>query len=93
MEKQLGETAPYLKELLENLLSIISLLQTHQVNVFYEAVGWMVAAEGNPAVRKEWLQKTMQKPNEVWKHGMQLASTDVKAILQGSAGGRSVYIT
>ena len=48
---QVGETEPFISELLTGLTATIQDLETHQIHMFYEAVGGMVAADtGEPAL-------------------------------------------
>lgn len=42
---QLGESQPFVAELLDNLAPTIQDLQPHQVHSFYESVGLMIGAE------------------------------------------------
>jgi exportin-1 len=42
---QLGESQPFVAELLDNLAATIQDLQPHQVHSFYESVGLMIGAE------------------------------------------------
>lgn len=43
--QQVGETEPFISELLTGLTGTIQDLETHQIHMFYEAVGAMIAAE------------------------------------------------
>lgn len=52
---QIGETEPFISELLTGLTSIIQDLETHQIHMFYEAVGLMTGAEPDPQKREEFL--------------------------------------
>lgn len=42
---QVGETEPFIFELLKSLSSTIQDLEQHQIHMFYEAVGIMIGAE------------------------------------------------
>jgi len=50
-----GETEPFISELLTGLTGIIQDLETHQIHMFYEAVGLMIGAETAPDCREEYL--------------------------------------
>lgn len=52
---QVGETEPFISELLTGLTGIIQDLETHQIHMFYEAVGLMAGAEPSPPKREEYL--------------------------------------
>ncbi|GBF89748.1 hypothetical protein Rsub_02918 [Raphidocelis subcapitata] len=72
--QQLGESQPFISELLDQLPSTIQDLQPHQVHAFYEAVGLMVGAEGDERKRSEYLMRLMAPPNAIWAALMQQAS-------------------
>ena len=55
-----GEVRPYILEILRRLPEIIRLLEPQQVQVFYEAVGYMVAASPS---REALIEQLMQLPN------------------------------
>lgn len=63
---QVGETEPFVSELLRGLGSTIMDLENHQIHSFYESVGFMIQAEGDPHKRDEYLQKLMELPNQRW---------------------------
>ncbi|KAL3682847.1 hypothetical protein R1sor_000869 [Riccia sorocarpa] len=63
---QVGETEPFVCELLKGLPTTILDLEPHQIHTFYEAVGFMIQAEGDIQRRDEYLQKLMELPNARW---------------------------
>jgi len=63
---QVGEAMPFIDELCLNLRAIISDLEPGQVQVFYEAVGYMVSAQADAATRDGLLMKLMEWPNSMW---------------------------
>eukprot|EP00249_Psilotum_nudum_P020210 c27605_g1_i1 orf=294-2387(+) len=63
---QVGETEPFVCELLKGLPTTIVDLENHQIHSFYEAVGFMIQAEADPHRRDEYLQKLMELPNQRW---------------------------
>jgi len=63
---QLSEQEPFICELLTNLGRTVSELEPQQVHVFYEAVGHMIQAEGDPNRLAEYLLKLMEPPNTIW---------------------------
>ncbi|EFJ16798.1 hypothetical protein SELMODRAFT_233936 [Selaginella moellendorffii] len=63
---QVGESEPFVCELLKLLPSIILDLENHQIHTFYEAVGSMIQAESDPYRREEYLRSLMELPNQKW---------------------------
>ena len=63
---QVGEAMPFIDELCLNLRTIISDLEPGQVQVFYEAVGYMVSAQADTPTRDGLLMKLMEWPNSMW---------------------------
>jgi len=63
---QVGESEPFVNELLRGLTGTIQLLEAHQVHVFYEAVGLMVGAETETSKREGYLVRLMELPNTRW---------------------------
>jgi exportin-1 len=81
---QAEETAPFICELVDSLPSIISDLEPHQVQSFYEATATMLSDRG-PAVtidRKQTLQNLMVLPNRTWKMVMEQASKNVESLVE-----------
>eukprot|EP00581_Thalassiosira_minuscula_P008121 CAMPEP_0183705306 /NCGR_PEP_ID=MMETSP0737-20130205/2450_1 /TAXON_ID=385413 /ORGANISM="Thalassiosira miniscula, Strain CCMP1093" /LENGTH=1082 /DNA_ID=CAMNT_0025932443 /DNA_START=102 /DNA_END=3350 /DNA_ORIENTATION=- len=81
---QTDERVPFISELVDIMPSIISDLEPHQVQAFYEAVGCMLSDKG-PAVtvdRAELLEKLMEMPNRRWKMIMEQANTDVESLVE-----------
>eukprot|EP01018_Ginkgo_biloba_P022927 Gb_02784 [translate_table: standard] len=61
-----GETEPFVSELLNGLATTIVDLEPHQIHAFYESVGHMIQAESDPPKRDEYLQRLMVLPNQKW---------------------------
>lgn len=83
---QSEETVPFICELVESLPSIISDLEPHQVQAFYEAVGCMLADSG-PAVtidRQGLQSKLMELPNRTWRVIMDRAAVNVENLVEPS---------
>lgn len=81
---QTDERVPFIAELVHTMPSIISDLEPHQVQAFYEAVGCMLSDKG-PAVivdRAELLEKLMEMPNRRWKVIMEQANTNVESLVE-----------
>jgi exportin-1 len=81
---QAEETAPFICELVDSLPSIISDLEPHQVQAFYEAAGCMLNDKG-PAVTidREALQaKLMEMPNRTWRMIMDQAASNMESLVE-----------
>lgn len=63
---QVGESEPFVSELLTSLPTTIVDLEPHQIHTFYESVGTMIQAESDPQKRDEYLQRLMELPNQKW---------------------------
>ncbi|XP_074320433.1 protein EXPORTIN 1A [Silene latifolia] len=76
---QVGESEPFVSELLTGLPTTITDLQAHQIHMFYEAVGQMISAESDPQKRDEYLRRLMDLPNLKWNEiiGQARQSVDV----------------
>jgi exportin-1 len=81
--QQADEAQPFLAELTDTLSSIISDLEAHQIQAFYEAVATMLSDKG-PAVtldRGAQLAKLMELPNQTWRMIME---TNVETLVEPS---------
>merc|ERR1719232_147719 len=81
---QTDEPAPFICELVDSLPSIISDLEPHQIQSFYEAVGCVLSDKG-PLVtidRSAFLSKLMTMPNSSWKVIMDHANTNVESLVE-----------
>ncbi|XP_021761959.1 protein EXPORTIN 1A isoform X1 [Chenopodium quinoa] len=76
---QVGESEPFVSELLTGLPTTITDLESHQIHMFYEAVGHMISAESDPQKRDEYLRRLMELPNQKWAEiiGQARQSVDV----------------
>ncbi|PSS11884.1 Protein EXPORTIN 1A like [Actinidia chinensis var. chinensis] len=63
---QVGESEPFVSELLTSLPTTIVDLEPHQIHSFYESVGHMIQAESDPQKRDEYMQRLMDLPNQKW---------------------------
>ena len=75
---QLGETQPFLSELLTNLQTIICDLEPAQVHLYYEAIGQMVQSESDQARRDQYLLQLMDPPNVMWAQIIRQARANVE---------------
>ena len=62
---QVGETEPFIQELLNALTATIQDLQTHQIHMFFEAVGLMISADSDKQRREQYLVRCVDDWNIV----------------------------
>lgn len=62
---QIGESCPFIEDILASISTIICDLQTQQVHTFYEAVGYMISAQADNATQEALIEKYMLLPNQV----------------------------
>jgi exportin-1 len=81
---QADENQPFICELVENLPSIISDLEPHQIHAFYEAVGCMLSDKGPQVTldRIALLGKLMELPNRAWRTIIENANQNVESLVQ-----------
>lgn len=63
---QPSENEPFIEEIIRNLGKITCDLTPQQVHTFYEACGYMVAAQGNRNQQERLLADLMAIPNAAW---------------------------
>lgn len=78
--QQAGEQEPFIDEILRNLLQITVDLSPQQVHTFYEAVGYMIAAQPNRATQERLVDKLMELPNNAWDNLMKQAHSNVDVL-------------
>lgn len=79
---QVGESEPFICELLANLTTTIQDLEQHQIHMFYEAVGIMISAEHDSSKRDDYLRRLMDPPNATWRTIISQARADVEILKQ-----------
>lgn len=77
---QLGESQPFIEEMLDNLSGIICDLTPPQVHVFYEAVGHIISAQMDPSQQEPLIDSLMKLPNSVWDEIIQHAGQNVEVL-------------
>jgi exportin-1 len=80
---QPSEQEPFIEEIVRNMGKITCDLTPQQVHTFYEACGYMVAAQGNQHQQERLLADLMNIPNTAWDEIIKQASSN-PAILQDS---------
>lgn len=81
--QQVGETEPFISELLTGLAATIQDLEPHQVHMFYEAVGAIIAADPDAKRREGYLGRLMGPPNANWAQILGQARQDVEVLKRG----------
>lgn len=83
---QTDETVPFICELVDSLPNIISDLEPHQVQSFYESVGCMLNDKGTMVKidRPALLAKLMDMPNTTWRRIMDEAIKNVEYLVEPS---------
>lgn len=71
---QPSESQPFIEEIIRDLGKITCDLTPQQVHTFYEACGYMVAAQGNRHQQERLLSELMQIPNMAWQEIIRQAS-------------------
>lgn len=74
--RQVGESEPFIDEILRTLHRITADLSPLQVHTFYEAVGYMISAQPNKPTQEKLILQLMQLPNNAWDAIMQQATTN-----------------
>lgn len=77
---QVGETCPFIEDILTSISSIICDLQPQQVHTFYEAVGHMISAQVDSATQEALIERYMLLPNQVWDDVISKASKNVDVL-------------
>lgn len=62
---QVGESCPFIEDILASISTIICDLQPQQVHTFYEAVGYMISAQIDSATQEALIERYMLLPNQV----------------------------
>lgn len=62
---QVGESCPFIEDILASISTIICDLQPQQVHTFYEAVGYMISAQVDSATQEALIERYMMLPNQV----------------------------
>ena len=81
MALQPSESEPFIDEIVRDLNKITCDLTPQQVHTFYEACGYMVAAQGTKGQQERLLEALMALPNAAWEEIIKQATVN-PAILQ-----------
>jgi exportin-1 len=77
---QPSETEPFIEEIVRNLQRITCDLTPQQIHTFYEACGYMVAAQGNKHQQERLLAELMSAPNAAWDEIIRAATQDPQVL-------------
>lgn len=80
---QPSEQEPFIEEIVRNLQKITCDLTPQQVHTFYEACGFMVAAQGNKGQQERLLSDLMAFPNAAWDQIIKTATADPACLQDG----------
>ncbi|KAK4049688.1 Karyopherin transporter [Microbotryomycetes sp. JL201] len=79
--QQSGEQEPFIDEILRNLQRITADLSPLQIHTFYEAVGYMIAAQPNKPQQEQYIASLMSAPNAAWDNIMAQAQQSGTEVL------------
>lgn len=82
---QVGESAPFIDEILDSIENIICHLQPQQVHTFYEAVGCMISAQTDEPIQEQLIRKYMSLPNSIWEGIVQQTQKNVEVLKDQAA--------
>lgn len=77
---QMGELWPFIEEILSSINSHICDLHPAQVQTFYEAVGYIIAAHPISSVQEHVMEKYMSLPNQGWDEVISQATQNVDVL-------------
>lgn len=80
--QQVGESEPFVAELLRNMPETIKLLEPHQIHSFYESVGHLISAETDPQRRDQYIMQLMELPNSTWRTILAQANANAEVLKQ-----------
>jgi exportin-1 len=80
VQVQVGEMMPFIDEILNGINTIICDLQPQQVHTFYEAIGFMIAAQTDQTQQDRLIEKFMTLPNQVWDGIILQATKNVEVL-------------
>ncbi|EGD72699.1 nuclear export factor CRM1 [Salpingoeca rosetta] len=69
--QQLGETKPFVIEIIDNMGRTTQDLTQQQIQTFFKAVGHMISAQTDPEQQTALVQHLMALPNSMWSRTMQ----------------------
>lgn len=79
---QIGEPAPFIEEILNNLQQTISDLENHQIQTVYESLGHIIFSAANMQEREALTARLMSLPNMSWQEIMANAGRNLESLRQ-----------
>ena len=76
--QQEGESQLFIVDILFGLPKIIKDLEAPQVQIFYEALGFMIAAHDSDSQKQQLIEQLMGMPNHQWSNIIQQASQQLQ---------------
>jgi len=89
---QIGETQPFVDEIIYNLSTIICDLSEPQVHVFYEAMGHIISSEFDEVAQAKLIENLMTVPNRIWSEIIEHAAANTNVILDQDVLHNIVHI-
>lgn len=80
---QLGETEPFIEEIVRGMRKITCDLSPQQVHTFYEACGYMIAAQPQRNAQERLIAELMSYPNQAWDMIISQATTNPQILQDG----------
>jgi exportin-1 len=77
---QHGESCPFIEDILSRMCSIICDLNSQQVHVFYEAIGYMIESQNSFSDVQKWTLSLMNMPNQSWDAVISAASLNPQVL-------------
>ncbi|KNC82546.1 exportin-1 [Sphaeroforma arctica JP610] len=92
VHKQTGEEVAFVDEIMDQMHTIIHDLTPQQVNTFYEACGYMIAAQSDVTERERLLTKLMHLPNESWDRIINMLTVNINHLQEKQTLKELTYI-
>lgn len=89
---QIGESQPFVNELLQEHYVITQDLQPSQIQTFYEAVGYMIAAQGQEGIRVELIKQLMRYANARWTTVIQTAENNLQFLQDPKVAKQDIVV-
>jgi len=80
VQLQTGESMTFVEEACNMLPAVITDLESHQINGFYEALGNMVSAHPDPTAQELLTDRLMVVPNTMWGRLMAAAADNIDTL-------------
>ncbi|CAB55858.2 karyopherin/importin beta family nuclear export signal receptor Crm1 [Schizosaccharomyces pombe] len=78
--QQLGETEPFINEIIRNLAKTTEDLTPQQTHTFYEACGYMISAQPQKHLQERLIFDLMALPNQAWENIVAQAAQNAQVL-------------